>query len=270
MSAYIGARRHVRRTGDARRSRCRAAACRSSRPARVLRTNIGCSSPQRDAPIVRVRLSRRTSVLSPTVAYSPVARIAVPLPALRRRAEQGASLVEQPRHDRRAFDAKTAGDRRVGRERDRTRGPALDLLHVHRPAHAARALRAREQVVPLERAVHVQRIEPSAHDEPRERRTEQRIGHRTRRAVGIGGDRSADVPSQATERIHRHRDDERIVRRRPRETEPAARGQRARLPREAERVHLHDARVEPRPRDTARRSAHRPPPTGRAARRASR
>ena len=52
------------------------------RPPRVLRTNIGCSSPQRDAPIARVRLSRRTSVLSPTVAYSPLARIAVPLSAL--------------------------------------------------------------------------------------------------------------------------------------------------------------------------------------------
>ena len=49
---------------------------------RVLRTNIGCSSPQRVAPIVRPRLSSRTSVLSPTVAYSPVARIAVPFPAL--------------------------------------------------------------------------------------------------------------------------------------------------------------------------------------------
>ena len=240
------------------------------RAVRVLRTNIGCSKPQRDAPIATLRLSRRTSVLSPTVAYSPRRADRRPVTRSGRRAEERASLVEQARHDGRSLDAKAARDGRVGRERDGPRRVTADLPHVHRAAHAARPLRARQQIAALERAAHVQRVEPAAHDEPRERRPEERVGERARRAVGVGRKRAPDVAPEPTERIHRHRDDERIVRRRARETEPAVGGQAC--PPAPRGEACPPAR---RPRRTSRapcrsRTAPRPPPIVRAARRAIR
>ena len=50
-----------------------------------------------------------------------------------------------------------------------------------------------------------------------------------RRAVRVGGDHTSEITSQSAQRIHLHRDDERIVRRRPREPEPAEGVERAGL-----------------------------------------
>ena len=52
------------------------------RPSGVVRTRIGSSSDQRDGPIAMSNVSSRTSALSATAAYWPLARSAVPFPAV--------------------------------------------------------------------------------------------------------------------------------------------------------------------------------------------
>ena len=157
--------------------------------------------------------------------------------------------IKNGRGEHRRVHPNAAHHHRVGAHIEVTGHVTKHVTHRERARDVARAVATNVHAQPRERPVHIERIEPPAHNPAKGQRSGQRVG---RKRLDLRSGRSAKIPPQSPKRVDVERDRERVAAQRAGEPEHTPSTERSGIAVHPQSIHEQDATIEAGSRGTMR------------------